>query len=142
MFCEKPVGGTPAQTARIAAAATAAGVVTGVGYNYRWAPLVRHAKHLIDSGALGEITNYRGRFFSAYGADPMGLLTWRFLLSDAGHGVSSDILSHAVDLATMLIGPIDAVTGTMATYITERPLPKAGRHPLRPGSARRIRPAR
>jgi predicted dehydrogenase len=31
VFCEKPVGGTPAQTARIAAAARRAGVVTGVG---------------------------------------------------------------------------------------------------------------
>ena len=126
VFCEKPVGGTPAQTVRIAAAAAAAGVVTGVGYNYRWAPLVRHAKHLMDSGALGEITNYRGRLFSAYGADPLGVLRWRLLLSDARPGVSSDILSHAVDLATMLIGPIDAVSGTMATYITDRPLPKAG----------------
>lgn len=126
VFCEKPVGGTPAQTERIAAAAAAAGVVTGVGYNYRWAPLVRHAKHLIDSGALGDITNYRGRFFSAYGADPMGLLSWRFLVDEGGHGVSSDILSHAVDLATMLVGPITDVTGTMATYITERPLPRAG----------------
>lgn len=126
VFCEKPVGGTPAQTVRIAEAAAAAGVVTGVGYNYRWAPLVQHAKHLIDTGALGEITNYRGRFFSSYGADPMGLLSWRFLVDEGGHGVSSDILSHAVDLATMLIGPITAVTGTMATFVTERPLPRAG----------------
>ena len=103
VFCEKPVGGTPDQTVRIEAAARAAGVITGVGYNYRWAPLVRHAKNLIDSGAVGEITNYRGRFFSMYGADPMGLLSWRFLVDEAGYGVSSDILSHAVDLATMLV---------------------------------------
>jgi predicted dehydrogenase len=111
---------------RVAAAARAAGVITGVGYNYRWAPLVQHAKHLIDSGALGEITNYRGRFFSMYGADPMGLLSWRFLVDEAGHGVSSDILSHAVDLATMLIGPITKVSGTMETFIKDRPLPTAG----------------
>ncbi|MGA0323161.1 MAG: Gfo/Idh/MocA family protein, partial [Ilumatobacteraceae bacterium] len=126
VFCEKPVGGTPDQTVRIAAAARAAGVITGVGYNYRWAPLVRHAKNLIDSGALGEITNYRGRFFSMYGADPMGLLSWRFLVDEAGYGVSSDILSHSVDLATMLVGPITRVSGTMETFIQERPLPKAG----------------
>jgi predicted dehydrogenase len=126
VFCEKPVGGTPDQTVRVAAAARAAGVITGVGYNYRWAPLVQHAKHLIESGALGEITNYRGRFFSMYGADPMGLLSWRFLVDEAGHGVSSDILSHAVDLATMLIGPITNVSGTMHTFIADRPLPKAG----------------
>ena len=126
VFCEKPVGGTPDQTVRIEAAARAAGVITGVGYNYRWAPLVRHAKNLIDSGALGEITNYRGRFFSMYGADPMGLLSWRFLVDEAGYGVSSDILSHSVDLATMLVGPITRVSGTMETFIQERPLPKAG----------------
>jgi predicted dehydrogenase len=126
VFCEKPVGGKPEQTVRIAAAAQRAGVITGVGYNYRWAPLVQHAKQLIDSGRLGEITNYRGRFFSMYGADPMGLLSWRFLVDQAGYGVSSDILSHTVDLATMLVGPIASVSGTMETYIKDRPLPKAG----------------
>lgn len=126
VFCEKPVGGTPDQTVRIEAAARRAGVITGVGYNYRWAPLVQHAKALIDSGRLGEITNYRGRFFSMYGSDPMGLLSWRFLVDEAGYGVSSDILSHAVDLAHMLIGPITEVSGTRETFIRDRPLPKAG----------------
>ncbi len=125
VFCEKPVGGKPDQTVRIEKAARQAGVTTGVGYNYRWAPLVRHAKDLIDDGLLGEITNYRGRFFSMYGSDPLGLLSWRFLLDQAGHGASSDILSHAVDLAHMLVGPIRSVTGTMETFIPERPLPGA-----------------
>src|SRR5258708_5223120 len=63
VFCEKPVGGTPEQTARAAAAARTAGVITAVGYNYRFAPLVRYAAQLIEDGRLGEITNYRGRFF-------------------------------------------------------------------------------
>ncbi len=126
VFCEKPVGGTPAQTTRIEKAARDAGVITGVGYNYRWAPMVQHAKNLIASGALGDITNYRGRFFSMYGSDPFGLLSWRFLVDEAGHGVSTDILSHSVDLATMLIGPLTDVVGTQETFIKERPLPKAG----------------
>ncbi len=126
VFCEKPVGGTPEQTVRIERAAREAGVITGVGYNYRWAPLVQYAKQLIDEGALGTVTNYRGRFFSMYGADPMGLLSWRFLTEEAGHGVSSDILSHSIDLAHMLVGPIRRVVGTGETFIRERPLPKAG----------------
>ena len=126
VFCEKPVGGTPAQTVRMEAATRKAGVITGVGYNYRWAPLVQYAKQLIDGGELGEITNYCGRFFSMYGADPMGLLSWRFMLDEAGHGVSTDILSHSIDLAHMLIGPIARVVGTGHTFITERPLPKKG----------------
>jgi predicted dehydrogenase len=126
VFCEKPVGGTPEQTGRAAAAARAAGVITGVGYNYRFAPLVRHAAELIGSGRLGELTNYRGRFFSMYGSDPLGVLSWRFLQDEGGYGVSSDLLSHSVDLAHMLVGPIERVVGTRATTITERPVPKPG----------------
>jgi predicted dehydrogenase len=98
-----------------------------VGYNYRWAPLVQYTRDLIAAGELGEITNYRGRFFSMYGADPLGPLTWRFRLDQGGHGASSDLLSHAVDLAHLLVGPIARVVGTTATTIGERPLPVAGR---------------
>jgi predicted dehydrogenase len=126
IFCEKPVGGTPEQTVRAERAARHAGVITGVGYNYRWAPLVRYAAALIAEGRLGEITNYRGRFFSIYGSDPLGPLSWRFLVDEGGHGASSDLLSHAVDLAHMLIGPITRVVGTTATFIEERPLAGVG----------------
>jgi predicted dehydrogenase len=126
VFCEKPVGGTPEQTARAAAAAQSAGVITGVGYNYRFAPLVRHAAELVESGRLGEITNYRGRFFSMYGSDPLGLLSWRFEQDGAGYGVSSDLLSHAVDLAHVLVGPITQVVGMRATVVRDRPLPQPG----------------
>ncbi|MDG1391691.1 MAG: Gfo/Idh/MocA family oxidoreductase, partial [Ilumatobacter sp.] len=126
VFCEKPVGGTPEQTVRIEAASSTAGVITGVGYNYRWAPLVQYAKQLIEDGTLGDITNYNGRFFTMYGSDPMGLLSWRFQLDGAGHGVSSDILSHSIDLAHMLVGPIEKVVGTGHTYIPDRPIPQPG----------------
>jgi predicted dehydrogenase len=127
VLCEKPVGGTPDQTVRAEQAARKAGVLTAVGYNYRWAPLVLEAKRLVDDGALGTITNYRGRFFSVYGADPLGLLTWRYRLDEGGHGVSTDILSHVIDLATFLVGPITSLVGTTETTIRERPLPVAGR---------------
>ncbi|MBE2315856.1 Gfo/Idh/MocA family oxidoreductase [Solirubrobacter sp. CPCC 204708] len=123
VFCEKPVGGTPAQTLR--AEASARDVISGVGYNYRWAPLVRYARQLIADGVLGEITNYRGRFFSMYGSDPLGVLSWRFLVDQAGHGVTTDLMSHSVDLAHMLLGPITRVVGTTETFIAERPLPTA-----------------
>ncbi len=124
VFCEKPVGGTPEQTVRAAQAART--VLTGVGYNYRFAPLVQYARRLIADGVLGEITNYRGRFFSMYGSDPLGVLSWRFLLDQAGYGVTTDLMSHSVDLAHMLLGPITRVVGTTETFIGERPLPGAG----------------
>jgi len=122
VFCEKPVGGTPEQTARAERAVRRAGVTGGVGFNYRWAPLVRYTAELIGQGELGTLTNYRGRFFSMYGADPLGVLSWRFRLEEGGHGVTSDLLSHAVDLAHHLVGPIARVVGTTATFIPERPV--------------------
>jgi predicted dehydrogenase len=126
VFCEKPVGGTPEQVLRAARAARAAGVISGVGFNYRWAPLVRYAAELIAGGELGAITNYRGRFFSMYGSDPLGVNSGRVQLDQAGFGVTSDLLSHSVDLAHMLLGPITRVSGTIETFITERPQPPPG----------------
>ena len=123
VFCEKPVGGTPAQTIVAERAAREAGVISGVGYNYRWVPLVQYAKQLIETGMIGTVTNYYGRFFSMYGSDPMGLLSWRFQLEGAGYGVSTDILSHSVDLAHFLVGDIAKVVGTGETFIKQRPLP-------------------
>jgi predicted dehydrogenase len=126
-FCEKPVGGTPEQTAQAERAVRRAGVIGGVGFNYRWAPLVRYVAELIAAGELGALTNFRGRFFSMYGADPLGVLSWRFRLDEGGYGVTSDLLSHAVDLAHFLAGPITRVVGTTATFIPQRPL-GAGSH--------------
>lgn len=126
VFCEKPVGGRPADARAAAEAADASGVTTGVGYNYRWAPLVQHAAALIRSGRLGTVTHFRGRFLSCYGADPLGALSWRYLVDEGGHGVSSDLLCHSVDLAHFLVGPLVEVVGTGETVIRERPLPTAG----------------
>ena len=129
VFCEKPVGGLPAQTVAAERAVRNAGVMSCVGYNYRWAPLVQHARQMIVNGEIGTITNYRGQFLSMYGSDPMGLLSWRFLVDQAGHGVSTDILSHSVDLAHFLIGPISRVVTSGETFIRERPLPSgSGTH--------------
>jgi predicted dehydrogenase len=134
IFCEKPVGGTPEQTQRAAQVARDAGVITGVGYNYRWAPLVQYARQLIADGALGEITNYRGRFFSMYGSDPLNPLSWRYRVDEGGYGASTDLLSHSIDLAHMLLGPITRVVGTVETFIRERPVVAGGTHYAR-GSA-------
>jgi predicted dehydrogenase len=124
--CEKPVGISPEATAAIEAAGRRAGVVTGCGYNYRWAPLVQYTHQLIEGGRLGDLTHYRGRFFSMYGRDRLGLLSWRFLQEEAGYGVLSDIMSHAIDMAQFLCGPIRRVVATKETFVKERPLPVPG----------------
>ena len=106
IFCEKPVGRSPEETAQIEFFARQAGVMSFVGFNYRWAPMVQYLRQLIEEGRLGQLTHYRGRFFSMYGSNPLGLLTWRFQAEYAGLGVLGDIMSHVVDMAHMLAGPI------------------------------------
>ena len=118
---EKPLGRFPQETAEIAAAVEAAGIRTIVGLNYRHAPAVQHAKHLIDAGELGEITRYRGCYLGDYASDPSVPLSWRYVRELAGLGVLGDVMSHVADLARFLVGPISRVTAQMETQITRRP---------------------
>lgn len=126
IFCEKPVGDAPEATAAIERAAREAGVVTGAGYNYRWAPMVQHLKGLVSEGRLGEITHYRGRFFTMYGRDRLGALSWRYSQEEAGYGALTDIMSHAIDMAHNLAGPISRVVSVKEIFVKERPLPRPG----------------
>lgn len=127
IFCEKPVGRNPQETADIEAIAREAGVLTFVGFNYRWSPMVMHAKKLIDEGKLGTLTQFRGRFFSMYGSDPMGLLSWRFDKEISGYGVLGDIMAHVMDMALVMTGPVKRLVSNSHTFIPERPKPIPGK---------------
>lgn len=129
VWVEKPVGRVPAEAAEVADAVAAAGVRSLVGFNYRHAPAVRHARELIASGALGAIDHFRSQWIAAYAADPRGVLSWRFLRDQAGLGILGDLGSHAADMAQYLLGPIESVTARTETIVRERPLPTgAGSH--------------
>jgi predicted dehydrogenase len=129
VWIEKPAGRIPRDTADIADAVERTGVRSVVGFNYRHAPAVRHARKLIESGALGEIDHFRSQWVAAYAASPSGVLSWRFRRDEAGLGILGDLGSHAVDLAQFLLGPIVTVTARTETVVAERPLPtSAGTH--------------
>lgn len=125
VLCEKPVGRTPAETVEAATLARDSGLITFVGYNYRWAPVVQHARNLVAAGTIGELTHYRGRFLNGYAKDPNGVLSWRFQ-AEQGYGALSDLMSHAIDMAHLIAGPIAEVVGNRRTFIATRPLPRAG----------------
>ena len=126
IFCEKPLGRTPRETAAIAAAARRSGVVTFTGFCYRWVPLISYAAQLVASGRLGRVLHYRGKFFAAYGAPPNAFRTWRYVFEQSGYGVLGDLMTHVVDTAGMLAGPIAEVSSQRQTIYRQRPAPRPG----------------
>ena len=121
-WIEKPVGRDVSETAEVAAAARAAGVVTSIGYNYRHVPAVERVRELIAAGELGRITNVRAVFFNSYAAEPNGALSWRFRRDQAGSGALGDLLSHVVDLMQYVVAPITEVSSLLSTVYTQRPI--------------------
>jgi predicted dehydrogenase len=121
-WIEKPVGRNAQEAADVAAAASRAGVLTSIGYNYRHVPAVERVRELIANGDLGRITNVRAVFFSGYASEPKGALSWRFVREHAGTGALGDLLSHVVDLMQYVLGPVSDVSALTTTVHHERPI--------------------
>ncbi len=124
ILCEKPLALNAREAERMVAAVTKATVPKMVWYNYRRAPAVTLAKHLVDEGRLGRIFHYRAKFLQdwtiAKDLPQGGAGLWRLDVKVAGSGVTGDLLAHCIDTAMWLNGPIDTVTATTETFIKER----------------------
>jgi predicted dehydrogenase len=125
LWVEKPVGRGLADTEAVAAAVRDAGVLSAVGFCYRFAPAVQHARSLIEAGAIGTLTHYRATFLADYASDPRTAASWRFRRADAGSGALGDLMAHSVDMTHFLVGPIARLSGRTGTLIARRPAPGA-----------------
>ncbi len=122
-WIEKPMGIDVADSAAVAQAATEHRLATAVGFNYRHAPAIAHARELVRTGVLGRVTAVRVWLLADYAAAADAPLTWRYERARAGAGVVGDLLPHGVDLVQHLVGRIAEVTATTSTVIAERPVP-------------------
>jgi predicted dehydrogenase len=124
VMCEKPLGRNAAESERMVEAVRKAGVPNMVWYNYRRVPAVTLAKHLIEEGRLGKIFHYRAKFLQDWtiSADlPQGgTALWRIDAAVAGSGVTGDLLSHTIDTAMWLNGPLTELTAMTETFIKSR----------------------
>jgi predicted dehydrogenase len=126
VWVEKPVGRGLDDVVAVADAARQAGTINAVGFCYRFAPAVQHAKTLIEAGAIGDVTHYRGVFLADYANRPDAAASWRFLRADAGSGALGDLMAHIVDMTHFLVGPIERLSGRTATMIARRPKLQVG----------------
>ncbi len=124
VMCEKPLGRTAAESARMVAAVEAARVPNMVWYNYRRVPAVTLAKELIDEGRLGRIFHYRAKFLQDWTISAElpqgGTGLWRLDVAVAGSGVTGDLLAHCIDTALWLNGGISEVTAMTETFVKQR----------------------
>jgi predicted dehydrogenase len=126
VYCEKPLANTAIETRAMAEAAEAAGVTTLVGFNYLKNPAHPFARQLIQGGALGQITVFRGTFDQDVMSDPDFPFTWRHDRKLAGSGTLGDMASHTLSFARFLLGDVVEVCGMCETFIRERPVATSG----------------
>ena len=125
VMCEKPLGRSAAESARMVEAVESAGVANMVWYNYRRVPAVTLAQQMVAEGWLGRVFHYRAKFLQDWtiSADlPQGgAALWRLDASVAGSGVTGDLLAHCIDTALWLNGGIADVSAMTETFVRARP---------------------
>jgi predicted dehydrogenase len=122
VLCEKPMANTTEDAEAMVEAAERSGLTAAVGFTFRRSPAICAIRERIASGALGHLRHFNGHYWCDYGVDASGPMSWRYA-GETGSGALADIGSHLVDLAEFLCGPIVEVSGTVCTFIKERPLP-------------------
>jgi predicted dehydrogenase len=126
VLCEKPLANTVEEAEAMTAAAERAaesGIRSMVGFSYRRVPAIGLARSLVREGRLGEIRQVRALYLQDWLRDEDGPMTWRLDKALAGSGSLGDIGAHAVDLVEHLTGSrLTGVSGTLATFVEERPL--------------------
>jgi predicted dehydrogenase len=90
-------------------------------------PAIAFARRLNQQGRLGEIRQVRAQYLQDWLTDENGPMTWRLDRASAGSGSLGDIGAHAIDLVEHLTGSqLAGVSGTVETFVTERPLLSEG----------------
>ncbi|MBX9456422.1 MAG: Gfo/Idh/MocA family oxidoreductase [Rhizobium sp.] len=119
VLCEKPMGVSFEDSRAMVAAAEASGCVNMVGFNYIRTPASQHARQLIASGAIGDVTWFRGEHTEDFLADPQAPATWR--TSGMANGTMGDLAPHMINAALALLGPIRSVIAEVETVHRQRP---------------------
>ncbi len=128
LVSDKPLAMTAAEAKQLVDAATKAGIVHAVTFNYRGNPLVQHARHLVATGEIGKPTFIHGQYLQDWLLHETDY-SWR-LEPDKGGASSAlgDIGSHWCDLAQHVSGlRITHVLADITTVIPKRKRPTGSR---------------
>jgi predicted dehydrogenase len=119
VLCEKPLALNRADVRTMAEAADRAGVRHMTAFTYRFVPAMRYLAHLVQRGDLGQPYHFRSCRLQDWGTRPLG---WRQVRTLAGSGELGDMLSHRIDFAHLLVGPMTRLVANLKQW-----------HPVRGG---------
>ena len=120
IYCDKPLTATLAEALQIEAALPAYRGTAQMTFQNRFFPSALRARQLVQEGRLGDPLEFRVTFLHASNVSPAAPLKWK-LSAAAGGGVIADLGSHALDLATWLVGDVAEVTALTKIAYPTRP---------------------
>ena len=118
VLCEKPLA-LSCDEARAMVDASRH-VATMVWFNYRRVPAIAYARQLIETGRLGRVFHYNAAYKQQWGADTSRPPSWKMDPALAGSGVADDLLTHLLDTALYLNGPMTRAVGVTRTFAANR----------------------
>jgi predicted dehydrogenase len=123
VLCEKPMSDTLVDARAMATHAAEATPLARIGFTFRRTPGIAYIQELIQSGVLGRVLHFSGRYWTDYGCSPSAPMSWRYK-GGPGSGALADVGSHLSYVAEFLCGDIREVRGgRLETMIGSRPLP-------------------
>jgi len=103
ILCEKPIALNAVDARLMASEADRAGVRHMTAFTYQFVPAMRYLRHLVAQGDLGRPYHYRSCRLQDWGTRNLG---WRMVKKLAGTGELGDMLSHRINFAHHLVGPM------------------------------------
>lgn len=127
VICDKPLTHNLAEAKKLAKAAEASGVVFALTHNYTGYPMIRQAKELVKSGALGDIRLVQVEYAQDWLAEPVEATgqkqaDWRTDPARSGAGgATGDIGTHAFNLANFVTGlTLDSLSADLQSFVQGR----------------------
>lgn len=123
VLCEKPMARSVAEARDMVKLAQQAGVVTMVNHEFRYLPIRRRVKELIDEGYIGDPHSVAMNVFRSTLADPNERPFGWLMEADKAGGMLGASGSHAIDSLRWWLGEIHEVAGITSTMVKKRRLP-------------------